>query len=118
MATVKPISKSKMARGKILFYACIVALPILQFVIFYIGVNLNSFILAFQSWDGEKNAYTWNKVGALLDNFKKVINDFSTMQILKTSLKNSLVLFVIGVLFGSTLALLFSYYIYKKHRCS
>lgn len=115
MATVRTVARSKMAKGKILFYASIVALPILQFLIFYVGVNVNSFILAFQTWDGDINAYTWNKFDMLFDNFKRVLSDFSTQPILKNSLRNSLVLFVIGVVFGSTLALLFSYYIYKKH---
>ena len=110
MSMGKSIAKSKIARGKILFYACIVALPLLQFAIFYIGVNVNSFVLAFQEWDGELGVHKWHGI----ENFKQVINDFFNDGQVKIAMKNSLLLFVIGVLLGTTLALLFSYYIYKK----
>lgn len=106
----KTLVKSKIARGKILFYACIVAIPLLQFAIFYIGVNVNSFILAFQEWDGDLGVHKWYGI----KNFEKVINDFFTNGQIKIALKNSLVLFLVGVVVGTTLALLFSYYIYKK----
>ena len=60
MASKLSVNKTKIAKGKILFYACIVALPLLQFAIFYIGVNINSFVLAFQQWDSEKYRYVWH----------------------------------------------------------
>ena len=115
MATVKNAKKSKIARGKNLFYACIVALPILQFVIFYIGVNINSFVLAFQTWDGEAGEYVFNNPGEFFVNFKTVINDlFVTNLLLKNAFKNTIILFLVGTFVGTTLALIFSYYIYKK----
>ena len=111
MVKTKTVAKSKIAKGKMLFYACIVVLPILQFLIFYVGVNINSFILAFQRWDSDANIYVWNGLG----NFKDVLTGMVENAQLTISMKNSIILFIIGVVFGSTLALLFSYYIYKKH---
>ena len=115
MITAKTAAKSKLARGKNLFYACIVALPILQFAIFYIGVNINSFILAFQTWDGEAGEYVFNNGSEFFINFKTVIEDlFVSNRLLKTALKNTVILFLVGTFVGTTLALIFSYYIYKK----
>ncbi len=111
MASKLSVNKTKIAKGKILFYACIVALPLLQFAIFYIGVNINSFVLAFQRWDGEKYRYVWHG----LWNFKDVLVDLVTNAQLIISMRNSLILFVVGAFLGSTLALYFAYYIFKKH---
>lgn len=111
MASKLSVNKTKIAKGKILFYACIVALPLLQFAIFYIGVNINSFVLAFQQWDSEKYRYVWHG----LWNFKDVLVDLVTNAQLIISMRNSLILFVVGAFFGSTLALYFAYYIFKKH---
>ena len=47
----KNLMKSKKNRGKTIFYWSVLAFPLLQFAIFYIGVNLNSFALAFQKFN-------------------------------------------------------------------
>ena len=36
----------------LIFCICLIIIPLIQFCIFYIGVNFNSFKLAFQKWDG------------------------------------------------------------------
>ena len=41
----------KKNRSKLIFYICGLALPLLQFAVFYIGVNINSVLLAFQKYD-------------------------------------------------------------------
>ena len=110
MALAKTNAKSKIAWGKVLFYISIVAIPVVQFAIFYIGVNINSIVLAFQSWDGILGEYVWG-----IDSFVKVVTDLFTDPKLIISMRNSVLLFVVGTIVGTTLALLFSYYIYKKH---
>lgn len=110
MALAKTGAKSKIAWGKVLFYVSIVAIPVVQFAIFYIGVNINSIVLAFQSWDGILGEYVWG-----IDSFVKVVTDLLTDPKLIISMRNSVLLFVVGTIVGTTLALLFSYYIYKKH---
>lgn len=110
MALAKTNAKSKIAWGKVLFYVSIVAIPVVQFAIFYIGVNINSIVLAFQSWDGILGEYVWG-----IDSFVKVVTDLFTDPKLIISMRNSVLLFVVGTIVGTTLALLFSYYIYKKH---
>lgn len=116
MAKAKTVAKSKLARSKIIFYACIVAIPILQFAIFYIGVNVNSFLLAFQTWDGELGKYVFNGAGNFWASFKDVLDRLiHGKDQLNYALKNTVTLFIVGTLFGTTLAIVFSYYIYKKH---
>ena len=59
------------ARRKMLFYVCMMALPCLQFFIFWVCVNANSLLLAFRRYDYDEG-FLW----AGLDNFIQVIKDF------------------------------------------
>lgn len=107
-------SKQKLSRGKNIFYWSILAFPLLQFCIFYIGVNFNSFALAFQEFDYEGSGFRFLGFDKILTNFGQVIKNFKEMLYLQNAFKNSIVVFLISLLIGLTLALLFSYYIYKK----
>ncbi len=95
------------------FYVAILALPLLQFCIFYIGVNINSFILAFRNitLDGEtkKYVYSWT-----LDNFKNWFADENEFLQLTQTLAVSLKSYAISLVVGVPLGLLFAYYIFKK----
>lgn len=112
---MKPNKKrKKMGRGKNIFYWSILAFPLLQFVIFYVGVNLNSFALAFQKFDYTGNGYSFIGFENLFQNFLDVFKEFQEAKYLQTAVWNSVLVFVLGLVIGLTLALLFSYYIYKK----
>lgn len=52
-------SKSFKSAKSMWFYIAVLAIPLLQFCIFYIGVNVNSFILAFRNitLDAETKKY-------------------------------------------------------------
>lgn len=101
--------QQKRKRKQLLFYCCLIALPVIQFVIFYIVVNINSIILAFQSYDMFTKQYSFAK----FDNFAAVLSDIFTKPIMGTKIVNSLILFGFSMLVGIPLAILFSYYIYK-----
>lgn len=115
----KSMSKTKKSRlpgRKTLFYCCMVALPVLQFVIFYIFVNINSILLSFKDIS---KVITSN--GAL--RYEEKFVGFSTLAEVFSILfgaemgvvwKNTFVSYAVGLLFGTTLSLLFSYYIFKK----
>lgn len=96
-------------RNEIIFLICILALPISKFIIFYIGVNINSILLAFQSYTP-----TGETVFAGFDNFKEVFFVLSGAGELRYGLKNSLLLYGMGTLISLPLSLLFSFYIYKR----
>ena len=96
---------------RLIFYVCVLALPLLQFAIFYLYVNFDSIILAFQTYDiAPTGGYISSFAG--LKNFKNVIDILKSKPQL---IENSLILFVCEFCIGIPLALMFSYYIYK-HR--
>jgi ABC-type sugar transport system permease subunit len=106
-------------RNKLIFAISFLALPILQVLIFYIYVNLNSFFTAFQKYDAVSDSYVFNG----LNNFKDIFARFDPESplydlSLRNSLFNSLLMFVIGLIFGSLPAIIFSYYIFKKRFAS
>ena len=92
----------------LLFYCLILAFPVAQFCVFYIGVNFNSLLLAFKSYESV-DSYQW--VG--LSNFRDLFTLFGTKTMYKVSLKNSLTAFAVGTGCGLSLSLFFSYYIFK-----
>lgn len=103
----------KLSKGKkkdILFYCLMLAWPVAQFLVFYIGVNGNSILMAFQNIDVENNTITWT-----LDNFKNAFTLMTTSPLLLNALKMSILSYVLILGIGTPLGLLFSYYIYKKH---
>lgn len=93
----------------IIFYVALIALPVLQFVIFYIFVNANSFALAFKEYDTASGTSKW--VG--FDNIKQALWMMTHGSELYDAMRTSFLGYFIGLLIGTPLALLFSYYIYK-----
>lgn len=98
----------------LIFYCCMLGLPVLQFCIFYIYVNFNSILLAFQEYkDG-------NYIFAGFQNFKDLWGMFSGKIIsadaitLRNSLKNSLIAFTMSLLVRFPIVIIISFYIYKK----
>ena len=96
-------------RRKFLFYAGFIALPVMQFAVFYIGVNFNSILLAFKDYT-YADGYGW----AGFDNFKRLFTEELQRDLIRTAFKNSAILLFFTLVVGITAALLFSYYIYKK----
>lgn len=102
-------ARSKLSKpANLIFYIGLIALPITQFVLMYIVVNINSFLLAFKDFDGVK--YVWTG----FSNFSRAFYNLSHEDVLLTSLKNSLLYYVLSLLFGTILSVLFSFYICKN----
>ena len=100
-------------RNKLIFYIICVSLPILQFCIFYIGVNLNSIALSFKKYvdvGGGNYDYTFAK----FENYKNLFKMFAEQAYLQKSILNSLKVFLFTLL-SIALAVCFAYYICKKH---
>ena len=98
------------SRSAKLFYLAVVGLPILQFCIFYIGVNFNSILLAFKNYDTLTGEYSF----AGLEHFKAFITGLFENSVLVYAVKNSLIAYVVGLIVGLPLTLFFSWYIYRK----
>ena len=107
------VGKKKRFDKKLLFYIGLLALPLLQFCIFYVYVNFKFIALAFKGYDVVN--FTHEFVG--FANFQTV---FDKIFISKEStafairLKNSLFNYAMTLLVGMVGAVVFSYYIYKK----
>jgi len=124
-------SGKKMFSGKrkdIIYYCIMMAWPVLQFVIFYIGVNFNSFVMSFQKISyidiskvnhgvGGETTFTWTlenyfgEYGAFAWIFGGKIRDGVLFRdLIGISLRS----FLITICTSVPLGLLFSYYIFKK----
>lgn len=106
--------ESKLSRNarRIIFYSLILLLPLIQFCIFYIYVNFNSISMAFSVFEdtgeGFKQIFGFSH---FVDNMKNVFTLFKERPEIIT---NSLFLFLFDTGLGLPLALIFSFYIYKK----
>lgn len=92
-----------------IFYAVLLIIPILQFCVFYIGVNANSFLLAFQKTDllTFEKTFTW-------EHFEKLWLETFELTTMRKIVGNSILLWFVSLVISVPLALFFSFYIYKK----
>lgn len=93
----------------LIFCLLMLAYPTIQFILFYIGVNFNSVLLAFKGYDPQEGFLF---VG--LENFNEVFYGFTHTLEIRSAIVNSLKVYAITILICLPLALLFSFYIYKK----
>lgn len=102
---------NKRNRKKVIFYSIFISIPILHFVIFYLYVNFNSIIMAFRGYEIDFLGTIHSKF-AKFDNFKKasdvLFNDPNNR------LLNSFIFLLVGLCISTPLAVMFSFYIYKK----
>lgn len=102
-------SKSQIRRSELIFYFSLMAFPIIHFIIFYVIVNGNSFLMAFQRYNPTTGKYFW--VG--LENIKAILNEIGNKGALYTAIGNSIKVYLLSVLM-IPLRVLFPYYIHKK----
>ena len=103
-------NKKRINKKHLIFYIALIALPLLQYIIFYIVVNINTFVLAFQNYDG----FTDKVTPAGLDNIKKAFSDLFTDPEFRIMFRNSTICFLYTLFFGIPFSLLVSYYMFKK----
>jgi ABC-type sugar transport system permease subunit len=89
-------------------------LPIAQFLVFDVGVNFNSILLAFKEYHLNLQTDKFEYIFVGFGQFKNVILKLTSDPKLKAAVPNSIVLYLIGLGISSPLSLFFSYYIYKK----
>ncbi len=105
----KTLSKKKLKDN--LFVYSLIGYPLLLFIFFFVVVNFNSILLAFQEIDGKGTHF----VG--LKNFKTVFTEvFANGELLKYSFVNSIKMYLIGFIISTPLSFLFSYLLFKNCR--
>jgi len=99
----------KAKQQDLIFNICVMAIPILQFIVFYIGVNFNSFLLSFQEIDAVTGGVSWS-----LTSLEKAYNWIVKSPAMWKIALNSLLVYAINGLIATPLGLLFSFYIAKQ----
>jgi ABC-type sugar transport system permease subunit len=97
-------------RNKSLFIFCMLLIPVVHFIIFWIYVNIDSLLIAFQRIDEETGLkYFTDK------NFRLIFELFRTSNSqMWQAIKNTLITWVFTTLFMFPLSILWSFFIYKK----
>lgn len=106
------VKKSKKARNRLVFYILGVAWPIVQFLVFYLVVNLNSIILSMQTYNYD--ILQWEFVW--FENFKEVFVQLGG-PLLKTAMINTFEVFGIHLIV-MFIPVFLSYYLFKKYALS
>ena len=107
---------SKLKKKEIIFVIALTIIPVIQFCIFYIGVNINSFILPFQKYvvnDGQ-GRFVFLPFDDFFVNFERFFNELKTDVAMQATAKNSVKLFFWGSVVMFPIHILVSYSIYKK----
>lgn len=107
---MKRLEKRKWWKDRdLIFYILMIAFPVFQFVVFYIGVNTSSILQAFQTIDIADNSIQWT-----FSNIKNAFHMMTQSPEMLTLLPTSLISYFLILGIGTPLGLFFSYYIYKK----
>ena len=97
------------------FYVLLLALPLLQFLIFYVYVNAKSIGMAFFTYEANADSLGYTTKFVWFDNFKEV---FKLLADRPHLIVNSLRVFFFQTFLALPLALIFSFYVYKKRFAS
>ena len=98
----------KMRIRRTIFICGMLSIAVLNFLVFWLYVNFNSILMAFQQQTSKGLIWTFNNFTRF---FREVrMSDFE----IGLGIKNSVLLYVVVNFFTLPLSLLFAYYLYKK----
>ncbi len=100
---------SKMRRADLIFYVCLIVIPLLQFSIFWFGSKFNAIFLAFKLYDENGNASF-----AGFANFKKVIDNVLHLKNYHIGMRNGFLFWLLNTVTQTPLTLLIAYSLSKK----
>ena len=111
-------AKKKYKLGKLkekVFISVMIGIPLIQFLIFYVWMNFNSILMAFNEgpeviWKNGfmmlgEDVYGWN-------NFMRIFRNEAN--VLSVALKNTLLFFAVGTAVTLPISLFVSFFLYKK----
>lgn len=100
----------KKRRSDLIFVCVMLAFPLAQFMIMWVGVHANSILLAFKQYDIDLN-FMWT-----LDNFRRVINDLLNVPGIRNTLWNGFILWFFTSVLTLPVSLLLAFYLYKRYK--
>ena len=107
--------KPKIDTGDLIFYCVFMAWPVLQFLVYYVGVNINSILMSFQNphFVGEELVVDLFS----LAQYKKAFTNFFTRVEFQNYFNVSIKAFLVNTIISTPLGILFAFYIFKKLPC-
>ncbi len=107
---MKKLFKRKMTRKqkRLLFIWGMLALPLLQWLVFFVYVNIDSIIMSFQTMN-----YGTGKIEWTLNNYKRFFYEWNALPQIKNAVVNSLIAGLNNLVL-ILISLLLSYFFYKK----
>lgn len=109
----RTIFNSRTRREQWILYCCLIVLPLIQFVLMYICVNLRSILFAFQKYDYSTMEYHFN-FSYFAENFKTIVGELFSGELLGMAWRNSLKSYLVSLLIIMPLQICISFFVYKK----
>lgn len=106
--------KAPVKKSEVIFLAVILGLLAVQWVIIFVGGNLNSILLAFQRFDVQSYSYKFYTGKDLFTNFSRFFRELFAADGLGKYVFNGVMFHLVGIVIGYPLSLMFAYLIYKK----
>ena len=114
VASKKPRRRRRFFRASTIFIIVMLAYPVAHFLLMWVGVNFNSILLSFKSYNRD-GTYSWLEFAHLFDNFELIfINIGKDVDNYRSMLFSSLAFFIVSCFVTLPIALFFSYFIFKK----
>lgn len=110
-STVKINTINQKKRGDSIFYWCGLAWPIFQFIIFYLYVNVDSFVLAFQKYDTVTHTYNFSDPFYY---FNRFFGEFKGSNVMVRGIFYNILNYLIGLGIGTPIVIYISFVLYKK----
>lgn len=109
----RTIFNNKMRREQWILYCCLIVLPLIQFVLMYVCVNLRSILFAFQKYDYSTMTYRFN-FSYFAENLKTIVGELFSGELLGMAWRNSLKSYLVGLLIIMPLQICVAFFVYKK----
>ncbi len=98
---------------KKIFVASFLIIPIVNFLVFWLYVHLDSFLLAFKTLEGGKEVFSLNQFRDIWKSWTQGTNLVDGFKI-GTAFKNTMLFYGAGILVVFPISIFASYFIYKK----
>ena len=108
----KTIFNSAAKRGKLIFYCCLIAVPLIQFILLYVCVNFRSILFAFQKYDFTTTEYNFD-FSYFADNLKTICSELFGPGI-GSAWWNSPKSYLLSLLVIMPLQITVAFFVYKK----
>ena len=111
--TKRPRKRRRFLKSSTIFVIVMLAYSVLHFLVMWVGVNLNSILLSFKTY--QHGQYQWLSGENFFENFQLIFENIGKdVDNYRSSLFSSLAFFVVSCLVTLPISLFFSYFIFKK----